>query len=49
MKLLLAISTGHGHRDAATGLAILCFLAAAAGGFWLVVNIFIPDHKARKK
>lgn len=31
------------------GLAILCFLAAAAGGFWLVFNIFVQDHKDRKK
>ena len=31
------------------GLAILCFLAAAAGGFWLVVSIFVQDHKGRKK
>jgi ubiquinone biosynthesis protein len=31
------------------GLAILCFLAAAAGGFWLVFNIFVQDHKGRKK
>ncbi|MBE0544169.1 MAG: AarF/ABC1/UbiB kinase family protein [Verrucomicrobia bacterium] len=31
------------------GLAILCFLAAAAGGFWLVISIFIQDHKGRKK
>jgi len=31
------------------GLAILCFLAAAAGGFWLVFSIFVHDHKGRKK
>ena len=31
------------------GLAILCFLAAAAGGFWLVINIFVQDHRGRKK
>jgi hypothetical protein len=30
------------------GLAILCFLAAAAGGFWLVISIFVQDHRARK-
>jgi len=33
------------------GLAILCFIAAAAGGFYLVINIFVQDrasqHKAR--
>lgn len=31
------------------GLAILCFLAAAGGGFWLVIGIFIQDHKNRSK
>ena len=31
------------------GLAILCFLAAAAGGFWLVFSIFDQDRKGRKK
>lgn len=31
------------------GVAILCFLAAAAGGFWLVINIFIQDYKSRKR
>ncbi len=31
------------------GLAILCFLAAAAGGFWLVISIFIQDYKSRKQ
>ena len=31
------------------GLGILCFLAAAAGGFWLVISIFVSDYKSRKK
>lgn len=31
------------------GLAILCFLAAAAGGFWLVLNIFMQDAKDHHK
>ena len=31
------------------GLAILCFLTAAAGGFWLIISIFVHDHKGRKK
>jgi ubiquinone biosynthesis protein len=31
------------------GLAILCFLAAATGGFWLVISIFVQDYKSRKK
>jgi ubiquinone biosynthesis protein len=31
------------------GIAMLCFLAAAAGGFWLVINIFVQDYKTRKR
>ncbi|MDB6113759.1 MAG: transporter [Lacunisphaera sp.] len=31
------------------GLAILCFIAAAAGGFWLVISVFVQDYKSRKK
>lgn len=31
------------------GLAILCFLAAAAGGFWLVISIVVHDRQRRKK
>jgi len=31
------------------GLAILCFLAAMAGGFWLVITIFLHDHKTQKR
>ena len=31
------------------GLAMLCFLAAGAGGFWLVVSIFIQDQKRQKR
>ncbi|MBC7368646.1 MAG: AarF/ABC1/UbiB kinase family protein [Undibacterium sp.] len=31
------------------GLAILCFLAAAAGSFWLVISIFVHDYQGRKK
>lgn len=31
------------------GLAILCFLGAATGGFWLVISIFVQDYKSRKK
>ena len=30
------------------GLAMVCFLAAAAGGFWLVLSIFLQDQKDRK-
>jgi ubiquinone biosynthesis protein len=31
------------------GLAILCFLAAAAGGFYLVLSIFVRDARDEKK
>lgn len=31
------------------GIAILCFLAAAAGAFWLVINIFVADYRTRKR
>jgi ubiquinone biosynthesis protein len=31
------------------GLAMLCFLGAAGGGFWLVISIFIQDQEHRKK
>ncbi|PTY00329.1 AarF/UbiB family protein [Opitutus sp. ER46] len=31
------------------GIAILCFLGAAAGGFWLVISIFVQDYKTRKR
>jgi predicted unusual protein kinase regulating ubiquinone biosynthesis (AarF/ABC1/UbiB family) len=31
------------------GLAMLCFLAAAAGGFYLVVSIFVQDQKSARK
>lgn len=31
------------------GLAILCFVAAATGGFWLVISIFVSDYRSRKR
>jgi predicted unusual protein kinase regulating ubiquinone biosynthesis (AarF/ABC1/UbiB family) len=31
------------------GLAILCFMSAAAGSFWLVISIFVSDYRSRKK
>jgi predicted unusual protein kinase regulating ubiquinone biosynthesis (AarF/ABC1/UbiB family) len=31
------------------GLAMLFFMAAAAGGFYLVINIFLHDHRDEKK
>jgi ubiquinone biosynthesis protein len=30
------------------GLAMLCFLGAAAGGCWLLVSIFVQDQKRRR-
>jgi ubiquinone biosynthesis protein len=29
------------------GLAMLCFIAAGAGGFWLLISIFVHDHRSR--
>ena len=46
--LLMRVETSF-HLFGYPGIAILCFLAAAAGGFWLVITIFIHDHKTRKK
>ena len=31
------------------GIAILCFLAAAAGGFWLLITIFMHDQRTKEK
>ena len=31
------------------GLAIVCFLTAATGGFWLVISIFINDQRNRRR
>lgn len=31
------------------GLAILCFLAAAAGGVWLLIGIFVQDHRRKRR
>ena len=31
------------------GLAMLCFIAAGGGGFWLVLNILWQDHKTRTR
>lgn len=31
------------------GLAIICFLGAGSGGFWLVISIFVQDQTTRKK
>lgn len=31
------------------GLAILCFLSAAAGGVWLLANIFVQDRRSQRR
>ena len=31
------------------GLAILCFVGAAAMGFWLVISIFVQDYRSSRK
>jgi ubiquinone biosynthesis protein len=46
-SMLMQIQTSF-HLFGYPGLAILCFLAAAAGGFWLVISIFIHDHRRGK-
>lgn len=47
-SLLMQIQTSF-RMFGYPGLAMLGFLAAAAGGFWLVFNNFVQDHKGRKK
>src|SRR5512133_2329284 len=31
------------------GLAMICFLAAAGGGFWLLLNILWQDHNSKQR
>ena len=31
------------------GIAIVCFLAATAGGVWLLVNIYIQDRRSERE
>jgi predicted unusual protein kinase regulating ubiquinone biosynthesis (AarF/ABC1/UbiB family) len=45
--LLMRIQT-HFQVFGYPGLAILCFLAAAAGGVWLLFTIFFQDEKIKK-
>jgi predicted unusual protein kinase regulating ubiquinone biosynthesis (AarF/ABC1/UbiB family) len=47
-SLLMRVSTSF-RLLGFPGLAILCFLAAATGGFWLVVRIFVSDFRSRKR
>ncbi|MGO8766197.1 MAG: ABC1 kinase family protein [Limisphaerales bacterium] len=46
--LLMQVQTSF-HIFGYPGLAILCFLAAAAGGVWLLFTIFFQDEKIKKK
>lgn len=46
--LLMRIESGF-QLMGYPGLAILCFMAAAAGSFWLVITIFVQDHQNRRK
>jgi len=46
---LLARVTSRFQLFGYPGLAILCFTAAAAGAFWLVISIFVSDYRSRKK
>jgi predicted unusual protein kinase regulating ubiquinone biosynthesis (AarF/ABC1/UbiB family) len=47
-SLLMRVSTRF-QLFGFPGLAILCFTAAATGGFWLVISIFVSDYRSRKK
>jgi predicted unusual protein kinase regulating ubiquinone biosynthesis (AarF/ABC1/UbiB family) len=47
-SLLMRVDTRF-HLFGYPGLAIICFLLAAAGGFWLVLNIFLQDYKDKKR
>lgn len=47
-SLLMRVQT-HFQLFGFPGLAILCFIGAATGGFWLVISIFVQDYKSRRK
>ncbi|HEY1109422.1 MAG TPA: AarF/ABC1/UbiB kinase family protein, partial [Opitutaceae bacterium] len=47
-SLMMRIPTRF-HLFGYPGLAIFCFIIAAAGGLWLVLNIFIQDYKDKKR
>ena len=46
--LLMRVDTSF-HIFGYPGLAILCFIAAAAGGVWLLLNILWNDHRSRHR
>jgi predicted unusual protein kinase regulating ubiquinone biosynthesis (AarF/ABC1/UbiB family) len=47
-SLLMRVPT-HFQLFGFPGLAILCFTAAATGGFWLVISVFVQDYKSGRK
>ncbi len=47
-SLLMRVESGF-QLFGYPGLAILCFLLAATGGFWLVITILVKDHRSRKR
>jgi len=47
-SLLMRVSTSF-HLFGFPGIAIICFGAAAIGGFWLVISVFVQDYKDRRK
>lgn len=47
-SLMMRIPTRF-HLFGYPGLAIVCFLIAAAGGLWLVLNIFMQDYKDKQR
>jgi hypothetical protein len=46
--LLMRVETSFRVLDY-PGIAILCFLAAAAGGVWMLVNIYIQDRRSERR
>jgi predicted unusual protein kinase regulating ubiquinone biosynthesis (AarF/ABC1/UbiB family) len=46
--LLMRVETSF-HLFGYPGLAILCFIFAAAGGVWLLLNILWQDHKSKRQ
>ena len=46
--LMMRIETTF-HMLGYPGIAILCFLAAAGGGFWLLITIFMHDRRTKEK
>ncbi|MEO6876585.1 MAG: AarF/UbiB family protein [Opitutaceae bacterium] len=47
-SLLMRVPT-HFQLFGFPGLAILCFVGAAAMGFWLVISVFVQDYRTKHK